>query len=965
MAATALIKLTQGSFVGADGEAIYGTVGTPVQIQNSDNTDVFEWTIRLSYVPPGSALVPGVLAQAVSPTPSGSYTPDVSGTYRLFLEVKDSLGNSNVDIRDVLIREPKHGFVRPPAQLLPEPLPVLGSGRPGEKPEEMNVGGQANGWSGRRGDGLGDDIVRRLDASTFDALPEPDEGLEGDVATVYTVGPITPLAAVAGGSEMWIADAELSGDPVDKTTFGRYSPVLKLAEFASDPSEDVRFVDGTYEPSEGAFWICGADSSTLDGLLWKLVRAPASLSAPSVVAAGDSARRLESGGGYLWFESGSAVRRVSPTSPGGPYSTIPFSGGLLVQIRFDPATANYSDSQPRLWISSFTGPSTIFVDRISLSSLTADATVSFSGSNATGIADGGGFIWVVGFDTSVQQTIWKIDPDPAALVTSSISINAVLVSTNAVVYEPVSGKLFVFGADSSNNPVLVRVNPATLAVEASVALNSLGNESGDILRLGVLDGYVWAPTGQEGHVYRVNPSTMAVQSVQSTNYLRYSAGSVPVFGTISQGSAGSGRLVDLDTTEVRDGQSVKVLSVDDYFDLDKSSSATADGIVVVAPLTGPGRWLRRSLGSVKWAEQASWEISSAGDDENTGGPGFPIRTFLEFRRRVAPIGQRTFQTITWLTDQVAGDKLLIDFHLAEGIDFVGGYAATVASGTFDTVTARVKTTNTPDQITDAGVPWGTYQGGGQTIVATSGAASGKISYVALDQGGGSARVTRWSDGVVIVFTPSAGDSYEVRRLVEIKASDLQLTSKSFVTFDRFWFSESLTAVSGSPQFKRCTFEELILAEPGEASLAACFISGQTTVKTSLSISAGGGSTGPVILAGSSNSTIGEFFIQGSFIVLQDGSSVDILGPGVFDSSVSGFEVKEFSSGHVASIWGSGNADFGLRMDTTSRCSYSSGSTNTATGTSGDVRVGNTTRTWASLPFVEGGNSFAGIIVRTP
>jgi hypothetical protein len=71
------------------------------------------------------------------------------------------------------------------------------------------------------------------------------------------------------------------------------------------------------------------------------------------------------------------------------------------------------------------------------------------------------------------------------------------------------------------------------------------------------------------------------------------------------------------------------------FQLDKSSTATVDGISVVATLSGAGRWMRVIASNPHWTDQKDWKVSPAtGNDENLGGVGFPLKTLAEFSRRV-------------------------------------------------------------------------------------------------------------------------------------------------------------------------------------------------------------------------------------------------------------------------------------------------------------------------------------------
>jgi hypothetical protein len=172
MAATALLRFTQGLTIGANGQALKGVIGTAVMVLNSDDTDVASWQIDLVYVDPASALVP-VTPYAFNDNGSvatATFTPDVRGSYRLVLKVWALPGRvgdpTDTDIRVFAVPE-INGFVVPPAQLWPRPLPPLASGEPGARASEFNFGGQADGWAGDgSSDGLLNELIRRVDNLT-------------------------------------------------------------------------------------------------------------------------------------------------------------------------------------------------------------------------------------------------------------------------------------------------------------------------------------------------------------------------------------------------------------------------------------------------------------------------------------------------------------------------------------------------------------------------------------------------------------------------------------------------------------------------------------------------------------------------------------------------------------------------------------------------------------------------------
>lgn len=163
MAAVALIVFDQGG-AGPAGQAFEGTVaGGLVTVDNDDDTDASTFEFTMLDVPPGSTVPTGSMASGAPPS-TASFTPDKPGSYRVQLEVSDG-AVTNTDIRCFGIRNVR-GIIIPPYQRNPNPLPLLGTGLPGAKPDEQNYGGQARGWAGDRASGQLEEFF-----ATYDDLP--------------------------------------------------------------------------------------------------------------------------------------------------------------------------------------------------------------------------------------------------------------------------------------------------------------------------------------------------------------------------------------------------------------------------------------------------------------------------------------------------------------------------------------------------------------------------------------------------------------------------------------------------------------------------------------------------------------------------------------------------------------------------------------------------------------------------
>jgi hypothetical protein len=207
MTVTALIRFTQGGTPGVAGQAYKGVIGDEVTITNGDNTNVAQWKIYLVYVPPGSALLPGLLASGVSATPVAYFTPDVKGgCYRFKLVVYNALMVLDTDIRNFCVPN-EAGWIIPPYQRSPDSISLS------VKPDELNIDGQQFGWVGTAGTGFMWDIIVGVNdvilSPTFSDLVtinHPDVRANQDVALL--IQNVTPATL---GTQQYTPSVELAG----------------------------------------------------------------------------------------------------------------------------------------------------------------------------------------------------------------------------------------------------------------------------------------------------------------------------------------------------------------------------------------------------------------------------------------------------------------------------------------------------------------------------------------------------------------------------------------------------------------------------------------------------------------------------------------------------------------------------------------------------------------------------------
>jgi hypothetical protein len=111
MSISAAIKFTQGATTAAAGTSVIGALGAVVTLTNGDNTNAVYWSWQLLDSPAASSLVVGPLSEGPASSIS-SFTPDVSGCYRIMLTVKDASNNIVQQIRNFGVRNSR-GWLNP------------------------------------------------------------------------------------------------------------------------------------------------------------------------------------------------------------------------------------------------------------------------------------------------------------------------------------------------------------------------------------------------------------------------------------------------------------------------------------------------------------------------------------------------------------------------------------------------------------------------------------------------------------------------------------------------------------------------------------------------------------------------------------------------------------------------------------------------------------------------------------
>lgn len=234
-------------------------------------------------------------------------------------------------------------------------------------------------------------------------------------------------------------------------------------------------------------------------------------------------------------------------------------------------------------------------------------------------------------------------------------------------------------------------------------------------------------------------------------------------------------LAALTDAAMPDGQLVWVRTLQAFFNLSKTSGATADAITVVTALSGgAARWLRNLTNrGTTWRFQTQWYVDpAAGNDENTGATNVTaLKTVAELSRRLQVLTQGTTYTCDLLgnipsTDRFNWTPTFVDPSTGTGFNQRGvftirGQMTVSRSGTLTGATTQT-TTSAQASAVDAGVADWTADIGNM-IVVTGGAQTGETAWVAANLGGNTARVSSWTTaaGTGVGVVPVNGSTYNV------------------------------------------------------------------------------------------------------------------------------------------------------------------------------------------------------------
>jgi len=182
--------------------------------------------------------------------------------------------------------------------------------------------------------------------------------------------------------------------------------------------------------------------------------------------------------------------------------------------------------------------------------------------------------------------------------------------------------------------------------------------------------------------------------------------------------------------------------------------------------------LRSEVPLTSAREQSTWYINAAtGNDDADGSTvGTALATQAEWARRV---GEKPLvpMSITFLTDTSEAMTWNVSNAFTELVTVYGGLSAPLFSGTIASAQNYTPASGLDGRFTDASIPVSWTASGlvGKRYLLTSGAHSGKASWITSDLGSKTARIAFTADrsGDFVSGSIANGDTYSIHNLIKL------------------------------------------------------------------------------------------------------------------------------------------------------------------------------------------------------
>ena len=198
------------------------------------------------------------------------------------------------------------------------------------------------------------------------------------------------------------------------------------------------------------------------------------------------------------------------------------------------------------------------------------------------------------------------------------------------------------------------------------------------------------------------------------------------------------------------GTEAFVQTLDQSFQFDPNSTATPDGITVIAARCG-GNWLRLLSHAPRFTAQLVWFFDAVnGNNENDGATAATaVQSLAEIARRLQYISFSNY-LVNLLSDVPAGDTFDLDPNFdSKGVGpslynvtfLMLGQQTVNTTGTVSASTFTTPSANLQGTITAAPINWANFIG--KLVVITSGPLTGATAWVLKDLGANTARMSNW------------------------------------------------------------------------------------------------------------------------------------------------------------------------------------------------------------------------------
>lgn len=456
------------------------------------------------------------------------------------------------------------------------------------------------------------------------------------------------------------------------------------------------------------------------------------------------------------------------------------------------------------------------------------------------------------------------------------------------------------------------------------------------------------------------------------------------------------------TTPLASGVLARVTSVQSQYALDITSTATPDGVNIIQPRAGPGRWmLQGGGGSAEFLTQSTWFINAiTGNDNNNGATsGTALASWAELARRWGsdPLLQQT--TDVFIETDLAEPIFVRGILRLTGINLLriaGTVTATLHSGTITAKTDLDPASQQPSVITDAAVgDWATAGPGATSLIGhrirlTSGANIGAVAWLAKRDAATVARTSPFGtvdptasppEGDPTLIDPVATDDYAVEQPTTVQGVDLNCARVNRSTtgsgFNLVAVVLSDIEVAGTPD-TRVVSSGLMLILYVRSRIGTSRIDGGAIKLTLCASSATSCNEVDTLRAVASlwdakigttvnclSSRIGlntSTLLQGIALRVGSGSTLEGTGVAVFDAPGAAISVEDATVASMSGlVWGTGNT--GVGIDCKSGAKYVYNTKPIITGTAGDTEVGSLGVTaYAAIPIFDGGATGTGAAI---